>query len=297
MNIYYEKTDVKVKVISFISAIVLIVGFLAAIAFALQYFDILKYYTSYHTYLKYAAIGLIVLGIILLIIKKIINKRKNVRFDGEVIKLCINNYVEHEFDLRKIDEIFNYRTNPEIPYGMQDALAFRFHKNDIWETVTSSLKNSKTKQSGVTLVKDINEAYAKIKSQRALAKMNSSQGVRFRYLSINNEKNSKEDYNNKLIEFEKTFKDYNNTYGGFDVERLVVTSDALYVNKHREATINDSDYVLLRKNHNNNETYFISDYLDFYNKNDELIISIDLTLVVNSELFKELCLSVFSKVE
>lgn len=297
MDIYYEKISGKVKVLGAFAKIFLVLAIIAGVIFALQQFDILNYYTSYKTYIKYAAIALIVLSILFFIIRKIVNKRKNIRFDGKIIKFCVNNYVEHEFDLKQIDEMFTYRTIPEITYGMQDALAFRFHKNDTWETITSELKNGK-KQSSIVLIKDIKAAYAHIKTQRALNQLSSSQGVRFRYLALNSEDNpTTDDYNNTLRKLEETFKNYTNTYGDFNLDRLVITNDSLYHNKYRIASINDSDYIKIRSLHNNNDNYCVSDVIDFYNHKDELIISIDLTLVINADLFKSLCLSVFTEVK
>jgi len=297
MNIYYEKVATKVKVIGFFAKLFIFLGIVAGVVFALQHFEVLNYYTSYQTYIKYSAIALFVFGVLLLIISMIVNKRKNIRFDGQVIKLCVNNHVEHEFDLKKVDEIFNYRSLPMITYGLQDSLAFRFHKNDIWETISSDLKNSRTKQSSIHLINDITEAYARIKSQRAIVEMNSSQGIRFRYLSLGHDKEyTQDDYNEKLREFEATFKNYNNTYGGFSMDRLVITNDSLYLNKNRVANINEGDYAVARSLHNYNEQYHTSDIIDIFNKNDDLILSVDLTLVINSELFKSLSLSVFTKV-
>ncbi|MDL2211296.1 hypothetical protein LJB88_00250 [Erysipelotrichaceae bacterium OttesenSCG-928-M19] len=295
MNIYYDKVALRVKIISFFAKLFLLIAFLGALVFSLQHFNILNYYTSYNSLIKYVAITIFVIALVLFIIKKLVNRRKNVRFDGEVIKFCVNNYVEHEFALKQIDEMFNYRSIPEITYGMQDALAFRFHKNETWETITSTLKNPKTKESSIVLIKDINTAYAKIKSQRAVGKMTSSQGVRFRYLSLGKDKEyTIDDYNAALKKFEATFKDYNNTYGDFEIDRLVITNDSLYHNKYRVASINDGDYIKVRMAHDANDKYYISEYIDFYNNHNDLVLTIDLTLVVNAELFKTLCLSVFT---
>ena len=297
MNIYYEKVAFKVKFVAFLAKLALLLGIVGALVYALQYFEVIDNFIKQQSLILFGTTGLFVLGFLLFIIKNIINKRKNVRFDGEVIKLCLNNYVEHEFDLRKIDEIFNYRTKADIAYGLHDGLAFRFHKNDIWETITASLTDSKNKQSGITLIKDINDAYAKLKSKRALAQMSSDQGVRFRYLTLGEGEHSQEDYNKQLVEYEKTFKDYNNTYGGFDLDRLVVTTDALYFNKHREASVKKGDYAIIRNDNKDNDQYYASSIVDFYNKEAELLISIDLSLVVNAKLFEELAKAIFTKPE
>jgi len=80
------------------------------------------------------------------------------------------------------------------------------------------------------------------------------------------------------------------------MDRLVITNDSLYLNKNRVANINEGDYAVARSLHNYNEQYHTSDIIDIFNKNDDLILSVDLTLVINSELFKSLSLSVFTKV-
>lgn len=293
MNIYYEKKKGVVKFLSFLVGLVFVVGIAGFVIYGLQEFKIMTYYKSYHNIILYGAIALVVFCLILLIIRKITNKRKNVRFDGQMIKFCVNNYVEHEFDLRKVDEIINYRTKPEITYGLADAIAFRFHKNEIWTTITSELYDSKHKKNSMQLIRDINQTYAHIKSQRAIKQMSSSQGVRFRQLSLAEDK-TKDDYNEMLKKLEKTFTQYSNTYGDFDLTRLVVTNDSLYVNKDRTVTINEGDYIKVKSLHNHNDNYYTSEEIEFYNREDKLILTIDLTLVINAELFKTLCLSVFT---
>ncbi|MEG0364242.1 MAG: hypothetical protein RR577_01305, partial [Erysipelotrichales bacterium] len=86
---------------------------------------------------------------------------------------------------------------------------------------------------------------------------------------------------------------YSNTYGGMDVERLVITSQGLYYNKE-EVVNKDEHFIKVRDVLGGvNESYLKSQYVDFFDRNNEVVLSIDLTLVVNSELFKTLALAVF----
>lgn len=295
MEIYYEKIKIKVKVIRFFARLLMLIGVAGGVLFALQYFEIIQYYLTYHQLIKIASLSIIGISIFMFLLSIVMNKRDNVRFDGQVVKFYENFKELHEFDLRKIDEIFNYRSNKEIPYGYQNSIAFRFHKNEVWETINDDLYNKKTKKSSVQLIRDINEAYAKIKTERALSEMTSEQGIRFRYLGINKSE-GKEEINNHLVEFEKTFKNYTNAYGEFELNRLVITNDSIYLNKEKIASINNGDYAKERELQNYNIKYLNSSVIDIFDKNDKIITSIDLTLVINAQLFKSLCLSVFAKI-
>ncbi|MEG0364455.1 MAG: hypothetical protein RR577_02385, partial [Erysipelotrichales bacterium] len=224
MNIYYDKKSTKTKVLGFFSVIFLLLSAVSGALLLAYTFKFITEYKEYLFYLQVAFVVFLVLMILFFIFKKVSNKRKNVRFDGRIIKLCVNNNVEHEFDLRKLDEIFNYRNDQTMTYGLQNALAFRFHKNEIWETIENDLYNKKTKKNSLELIRDINTAYALIKSQRALKEINAKQGVRFRYLKVKDVEDANlDEKNNALRQFEQTLNNYSNTYGGMDVERLVIT--------------------------------------------------------------------------
>lgn len=295
MKVYYEKKTKKVKVISFFAKLFIFASIVGGIVFVAQQFEYLKYALRFKIDIRNAAVVLFGLGVVLLIIAKILNKRKNVKFDGNVIKFCVNNYIEHEFDLKKIDEMFNYRDSENITYGLQNAIAFRFHKNETWETIDSSLYNSKTKKSSIELIRDINVAYASIKTQRALKEMSNTKGIRFRYLTIELGKEANIDERNAALkDFEKLFKGYSNTYGSFQLDRLVLTNDSFLHNKERIASKNNGDYIRVVPVYSGINTDFLkSDFIEFYNAQDELKTTIDLTQVVNGELFKSICLAVF----
>lgn len=296
MKIYYAKKSGFVKFINFLNTIMFILILIAIAFYLLQRYEIYTNYSEYYSFSLYVAIILAILWFLLVILSAVVNKRKNIRFDGQIIQFCTNNNVEHEFDIRKIDEIFNYRSNPHITYGFQDCMAFRFHKNEIWTTINSNLRNKKTNKTSIELIRDINKAYADIKSQRAIKQMSSEQGVRFKMLSLEGEAD-KDQYNNALKEFEQTFNTYSNTYGEFNTKKIVITNESIFIDNVKLASINKRDYVIVKPIHKENDNYLVSDNLIFYNKEDEQIGDIDLTLVMNADLLKVLVLSLFTKVD
>lgn len=296
MKIYYEKQKFLVSFLKFL-AVLTFLSTAALITITLMkpeyIFDI--DYIEYQYIFEISAIISAVLFIFFVVIRMIIKRRKNIRFDGSTIQFCINNYVESEFDLKKLDELFKYRNTPNIKYGYQDALAFRFHKNDVWESIDSTYTNHKTRDKSNVLINDINQTYARIKAHRVIQQISPSQGVRFRYLVLEDNKASDEDYDNALKEFESTFSKYTNTYGGFNLDRLVITSDSLYYNRDKIASSQNICFVSVNKINKDNKNYLSSEKLNFINKDNELIISIDTTRVVNNELFKNLVLSIFTQ--
>lgn len=294
MKIYYEKQKFLAIFLKFMAILATFSTLSLIMMVILQSYKYIDYYLEYQQSIQLAAIISSVLLVFFIITYNIVKKRKNIRFDGKTIQFCINNYVESEFDLRKLDELFKYRSIKNIKYGYQDALAFRFHKNDVWESIDSSYTNLKTNEKSIVLLNDINQAYAYIKSQRVIKQISPSQGVRFRYLVLESVNASKEDYDNALKEFENTFSKYTNTYGGFNLDRLVITSDSLYYNRDKVASTKSGCYVSISKINEDNKKYLFSEIINFLNKNNELIISIDTTRVVNNELFKTLVLSVFT---
>lgn len=296
MKIYYVKKSGFVKFINFLNTIMFILILIALTFYLLQRFEIYTDYSEYYSYSLYAAIIIAILWFFLVILAAVINKRKNITFDGQIIQFRVNKTVEHEFDIRKIDEIFNYRSTPHITYGFQDSMAFRFHKNEIWTTINSSLRNLKNNKSSIELIRDVNNAYANIKSQRAIKQMSSDQGVRFKMLSLPMQAD-RDQYNNALKEFEQTFNSYSNTYGDFITKKIVITNDTIYIDGVKLASINERCYAIAKPFHQQNDNYLVSDTLIFYNKDDEQIGEIDLTLVMNAALFKELALSLFTKIE
>lgn len=293
MRIYYEKYKFSVILLKLLTFVALIATIFFGAIYALQHFRIYLDYLEFQDQIQYLIFVSAIAFLVLLIITKVINKRKNIRFDGKTIKFCINNYEESEFDLRKIDELIKYRSSTKIKYGYQDALAFRFHKNDIWENIDSSFTNKKTKEKSSVLINEINQAYAYIKSQRIIKEISPSQGVRFRYLILDNNKASDDDYDNTLKELEHSFDNYTNTYGGFNLDRLVVTNESLYYNRDMLASLRSGCFVTIRMINPMKKNFLNSEKLLFINRNNELIISIDTTRVINSELFKTLILSVF----
>lgn len=293
MRIYYEKQKFIVVFLKFLAFIAFLATIFFGIIFGLQHYRIVYDYLEYQDQIQLLIIGCGILFVVLYIIARVVKKRKNIRFDGRTIKFCINNYVESEFDLKKIDELFKYRSSPKIDYGYQDALAFRFHKNDIWENIDSSYTNLKTKEKSSVLISEINQAYAYIKSQRVIKQISPSQGVRFRYLTLEDSNANDEEYNNVLKELESSFHNYTNTYGNFNLDRLVVTNDSLYYNRDKIASIKNGCFVDIKKVNPENKKYLSSEKILFLNRRNELIISIDTTRVVNSELFKTLVLSIF----
>lgn len=296
MDTYFEKTLTRVKIIRFFIWIVFILLLTSLVLLGLNFFRIIDIYYTRATTIRtkmvfaYLIVGLFILWLVLLIVKKVLNKRRNIKFDGTIISFCHGKEIEYEFDIKKIDELFNYRSNEEIPYSYHDAMVFRFHKNEVWTSIDSTLYNQVSKKSSIQLIREINDVYANIKFQRAIKELDESQGVRFKYLKVGNE----QDFNEVLTSFEKSFASYNNTYGAFESDRIVITKNSLYYNKECIATINNGDYMCV-KPFEFKDDYYHSDVLEFYNKDDILIKEIDLALVVNSQLFKTLAKAIFEK--
>jgi hypothetical protein len=290
MEVYYDKQKISVKICRFFSKLLLLVGIIMISYSGLLYFKVLTSFNDYFNIITFGAIALLIGGIVFFIISKLINKRKNIRFDGTIIRFCVNKEVEHEFNIRNIDELFNFRSDSRIPFGSQDNLAFRFHKNEVWEVIPSNYLSRK-KQTSSFLINDINNVYANIKLNRSIKEIDDTQGVRFIYLSVNDD----QDINSELQNFEKTFTQYGNTYGAFESNRVVLTNDSIYYNKKCLASINNKDYIKLRKHDIIEDKYYHSDIVDIYNNNDDLIMSLDLTLMMNALYFKLLLLTIFEE--
>jgi adenylate cyclase len=58
--------------------------------------------------------------------------------------------------------------------------------------------------------------------------------------------------------------------------------------------VKDGAYLKVREA-DTNSNYYQSDILDFYNIDDELVKTIDLTYVVNAQLLKTLAKAIFEK--
>ncbi|MDR1781869.1 MAG: hypothetical protein LBR40_02605 [Bacilli bacterium] len=290
MEIYYEKQRFIAKFLRFIGKLLLLIAILVFLYVLLLHLNVVSYYRSYSLYIIIGAWILLVLGFIFLILAAKANKRKNIRFDGTIIKFCFGREVEHEFNIKNIDEMFNYRLNKDIPFGFSDSLAFRFHKNEVWESISSKFYTKKG-NSSLILINDINSVYANLKLNRSIKEIDDTQGVRFAYLSLKDEK----DVDHQLKNFEKTITQYGNTYGSFENERVVVTIDSIYYNKKNMASTLKKDYIRIKKHEGNHAQYHQNDIIEFYNSNDELIKAFDTTLMINGLYFKLLVKTIFEE--
>lgn len=296
MEIYYEKQKFAAKLFKFLSRLCLVVAILLAIYTALLYFNLINYYHSYFNYIAGGAIAALILTIFFLILEIRANKRKNIRFDGTIIKFCLGREVEHEFNVKNIDEMFNFRSTAKIPFGYSDSLAFRFHKNEVCESITSAYQTKKG-TSSLNLIEDINSVYANLKLNRSIKEIDETQGVRFIYLSLAEaEQDDLLAVDKELKNFEKTITHYGNTYGAFESERVVVTSDSVYYNKKNLASTLHRDYIRIKRHDSaNSEDYHHNDIIEFYNHHDELIKRFDTTLMINGLYFKLLICTIFEE--
>lgn len=295
MSIYYDKKPFSAKFMNFFAFIFFFGGLLAYLLYFAHQYNYVSRYKEYQLMILIAAIALTFLWLLCLILGSVLNRRKNILFDGTNIKFRVKRNVEHEFDIRLIDEMINFRSNRKVEYGYQDKMAFRFHKNEIWTTIDSSLYNKKQKVSSVQLIKDIEEAYAKIKMERVKDILNTNQGVRFRMLSLEGEEVTKEDYGNAFLDFGRNINNYSNTYDPFITNKIVVTKDAIFIGKDRVASASDGDYVYFKPIIKTTSKYMYSEMIEFYNRKGELIYSLESNLIVNSEFFKMLTQSIFRR--
>ena len=138
-----------------------------------------------------------------------------------------------------------------------------------------------------------------MKTQRFINDAQASKAVRFIYLVTPKEMDNLDERNNCLKKFETIIKESNassdpNNYGIFRPNNLDVSKDSLYINKKLVATSKENYYIKIRSKYPTAASDFYAyEVIDFYNHEDKLVVSIDLTLVINSEFFKMLVKSIF----
>jgi len=287
-----------------VALVFIILGLIVGAIALLMHLDILTFFNNLFKYILIAGCILLAIGLLIALFNKISDKRENITFDGTTINFRTNNKVTQSYQIKDIEQMIPYRSQQGIAYGLANALAFRMAKDQPWVTIDSSyrdLKNKKKYTSSIHLIKSIVQDFSSLKTQRAIPEIDENKGVRFTYLIVKDTSmNSVDTRNEYLKTFEQQLLDSNEStdnthYGNFTPNKLIVTKDALFVNKTMVATNKENNYVNFRSKFNAaKDDFYFYEVADFYNSNHEIICSIDLALVINSDFFKMLIQSVFA---
>jgi len=266
-----------------------------------------EYELSYQDIVYNVSLLLIIISLVILLVanrKKV--KRQFYLYDDRVCTKY-KGYVESEIFFTEMNEIYRFRMISKKgtqPYGVVDSLAYRAFIDDPWIVIPPFLKEGKTKNSGQNLIDYIVNAYTTDKLDKTITKLKKSKVISFEY--IYDETDVIRDEFDRLLSY-LAFKplrptakserainyDYANSetillfFDGIILDDLKVTferGDSLSLRNY-DIVSNGTDLTLNQIG----KKFFI------YDNDKRAKCIIDLTCLVNSNLFYTILSSIYSQ--